>query len=72
MDKALLTGLIASIIRWLGPWLYGITGFEFTEARVGEAAAWIVGGVLFVGSIIWSWKEKKKLLAIKPKSGGAP
>lgn len=55
-------GIIASTARWLIPLFFGLFGAELTSDQLGQAVAWVVGGVLFVMSILWSKSEKKKLL----------
>lgn len=66
MDRTMLAGVAASVIRWLLPLVLG-ANHEIGEKQIGEAATWFAIGVTGLLSLYWSVKEKKKLRSLPPK-----
>ena len=62
LNPEIWRGVIASAARWIIPFVFGLIGLELTAEQTGEAVAWLVAGAVFVLSLIWSKKEKVKLL----------
>jgi hypothetical protein len=72
MHPELLKGSIASIVRWLIPFLLGWLGIEWSEDRIGEAATALTVLIVMGLSILHSINEKKKLLRQQPAPPSEP
>lgn len=67
MNPELIRGTVASAVRWLIPLLIGWLGLEAVpESTLAQISAAVGVVVVFVLSLVWSVREKKKNLAADP------